>query len=54
MVDWLLTKDDEQRPSIYDILKSDFMAPYLREKGYEPKLIGDLSNSLKNIIKQKT
>ena len=53
MTKWLLTKEHEERPYIFDILKSNFMAPALLEQGYEPKLIVALSDQIKDVIKQK-
>ena len=40
MVNWLLMKDPDSRPSITEVLQSDYMAFDLRQQGYEPRLIG--------------
>ena len=70
MVKLLLTKEQEatmmgkimmnildgtyQRPSILEILKSDLMAPYLRAQGYEPRLMGLVTEKLKHVIDHQT
>ena len=40
LVNLLLTKDHEMRPSITEVLRSPLMSFHLREEGYEPNLIG--------------
>ena len=50
MVDLLLIKDQEVRPSITEILRSDLMADFLKGEGYEPVLIGSASEKLTLVI----
>ena len=50
MVDLLLTKDQEVRPSITEILRSGLMADYLKSEGYEPAFIGTASEKLTLVI----
>lgn len=54
LVDWMLTKEPENRPNIVEILRSDIMAGYLLRNGYEPAFIGTLTEKLKMVIEMKT
>lgn len=47
LVDWLLVKDPDERPDVVGILRSDLMAEHLTGEGYEPRLIGALTDKLK-------
>ena len=49
-MDLLLNKDEEARPGIIDLLKSTQMSWYLKLAGYEPKLMGLMSEKLKEIV----
>ena len=52
MVNWLLTKDHEERPSVLEVLRSDCMAVDLRDQGYDPRLIGVANKNTMIVIKK--
>lgn len=54
LIAWMLKKNQDQRPTVSEILRSQFMAGYLLHQGYEPGLIGVAVDSLKMAIEQKS